>query len=109
MYHLELFLNSELEKEVFQRQLKLRNGSHWEQKCSLLWQEIKPFPHVSFQWLLIASHITILWIFYVIPSNLCKAPTSGEQLGILLLINAERHECSTLLLLTFNICLSLFY
>lgn len=24
MYHLELFLNSELEKEVFQRQLKLR-------------------------------------------------------------------------------------
>lgn len=94
-------------ESVISKTTKAKNGSHWEQKCSLLWQEIKPFLHVSFQWLLIAPHITILLIFYVIPSNLCKAPTSGEQLGILFLINAECHECSTLLLLTFNICLSL--
>lgn len=36
-----------------------------------------------------------------------KAPPATEQSGVLLLINAECHECSTLLFLTFKIRLCL--
>lgn len=43
----------------------------------------------------------------VIASYWSKAPPAAEQSGVLFLINTQCHECSTLLFLTFKICLCL--
>lgn len=84
MHHSELFLISELQKVLFQRQPTL---------------EGQPLSSTASH----APQISFLLNFSVIPSHLWKAPASGEQLGILFLINADCHECSTVLVLSTSV------
>lgn len=87
-----------------------QNGSRQEhENVHSFGKRAFPFPMSPFQGLLTGSWISLPLTFYVILSNLCKAPASGEKLGILFLINGKCHECGTLLFLTFNICLCLYF
>lgn len=83
---------------LFQRQPKLASVAASESESVRFMSPSQGF----------SLHLGPFKTFRVIPLPPCKAPTSGEKLGTLFLINVKCCECGTQPFLPFSISLSLY-